>query len=63
MKKEYIKASQFVANMSKKYGANRCYVWDILGEEYNIIKGIGALMDATEAQEAERIIKTGISGD
>ncbi len=56
----FISAAQFVSRMVKKYGANRCWVWDVLEDEFNIIKGIKGLLDQSEAQEAEHIIKSGL---
>lgn len=56
----YVSAAQFVAHMAKKYGANKRWVWDVLEEEFNIIKGTGGVMNLLETQEAEYIIKTGL---
>lgn len=56
----YVRAAQFVSRMVKKYGANRCWVWDVLADEFNIIKGTNGIMNQLEAQEAEHIIKNGL---
>lgn len=56
----YVSAAQFVSRMAKKYGANKCWVWDVLEEEYNIIEGTGGVMNRLEVQEAEYIIKSGL---
>ncbi len=56
----YVSAAQFVSRMVKKYGANRCWVWDVLEEEFNIIKGTNGVLNLLEVQEAEYIIKSGL---
>ena len=53
----YTSASQFVAYMKRKYNINPIWVWDLLEEEYNIIKGTGALLTQEEKKEIENIIK------
>ena len=56
----YTKASSFVAYMKKKYNINSVWVWDLLEEEYNIIKGIGCLLNKEEKEKFEKIIKENI---
>lgn len=53
----FVSAAQFVSRMVRKYGINRCWVWDLLEEEYNIIKGTNGVVNSLEAKEVERIIK------
>ena len=53
----YTSACQFVAYMKRKYNINPIWVWDLLEEEYNIIKGTGALLTQEEKKEIENIIK------
>lgn len=53
----YTKASNFVAYMKKKYNINSVWVWDLLEEEYNILKGIGAIISTEEKNAIEEIIK------
>ena len=46
--------------MVEKYGVNRVWVWDVLADEFNIIKGTNGIMNQLEVQEAEHIIKSGM---
>lgn len=57
MKSEYISAGQLVSRMKRKYQVNPVWVWDLLEEEYNIIKGLGCVVSREEAEEIEYIIK------
>lgn len=52
-RRTYMKAAQFVDQMCRKYHANRCWVWELLDMEYNIIKGIGYVMDREQMERAE----------
>ena len=54
----YTNASAVVDRLSKKYQANKAWLWDLLEEEYNIIKGLGCVMNLLEIQEFEYIVKT-----
>lgn len=56
----YTKASSFVSYMKKKYDVNAIWVWDLLEEEFNILKGIGAMLTEEEKNAIEEIIKEGI---
>lgn len=60
IRKEYIKASDMVHRLSKKYKVNPVYIWDLLGEEFNIQKGIGGVVNQSEINEIESIIKNNI---
>ena len=53
----YIPASQVVSRLSKKYGVNKVWLWDLLEENYNIIKGVGCVMNLLEIEELEYIVK------
>lgn len=57
MRSECISAAQFVARMKRKYQVNPVWVWDLLEEEYNIIKGLGCVVLREEAEEIEYIIR------
>lgn len=56
----YVSAARFVSRMVEKYGANRVWVWDVLADEFNIIKGAHGIMNQLEVREAEHIIKSGL---
>ena len=53
----YTKASVFVAYMKKKYNVNSVWVWDLLEEEFNILKGMSAILTEEEKNAIEEIIK------
>lgn len=53
----YIPASQVVSRLSKKYGVNKVWLWDLLEENYNIIKGVGCVMNLLEIEEMEYMVK------
>lgn len=55
---KYVSAAQFVSRMVKKYGINRCWVWDVLADEFNIIKGTNGVMSQQEVRVVEHLIKT-----
>ena len=57
MKSEYTSAAQFVSRMKRKYPVNPVWVWDLLEDEYNIIKGTAGIISKDEADEIEYIIK------
>ena len=52
-KRTYLPAAQFVEKMVRRYGINRPWVWDVLEDEFNIIKGIGCVMDREDMERAE----------
>lgn len=54
---KYVSAARFVSRMVRKYSVNRCWVWDLLEEEFNIIKGTNGVMNSLEVEEIECIIK------
>ena len=56
MKSHYIKCSVFVQRMAKKHNVKPLYVWDILEEELNLIKGLGCVMTLAEMEWVEKII-------
>ena len=57
---KYYKASDVVQRISKKYQANKVWIWDVLEEQYNIIKGTGSMITAEEAKVIEEIVKEGL---
>lgn len=59
---KYMSAAQFVAKMKRKHGANPIWVWDELEENFNIIKGLGCLINGEEMRIAEQIIIDGLVG-
>lgn len=54
---EYVNASQFVSRMKNKYFVNPIWVWDLLEDEFNIIKGLGCVISKEERDTIEQIIK------
>lgn len=58
--KTYYSASYIVNRLSKKYNANRIWLWDMLEEEFNIIKGTGGMMNILEIREFEYMVKNGL---
>ena len=58
----YIPAAQVVSRMSRKYGANKVWLWDLLEENFNMIKGLGCVMNLLEVQEFEYLVKTEMEG-
>ena len=55
-----MKASACVQKMKKKYGARPLWVWDLLAEEYNIIKGYGWELTEEEQKTIEYLVKEGL---
>ena len=58
--KTYYQASYIVDRMSKKYNANKVWLWDMLEEEFNIIKGTNGMMNLIEVGEFEYMVKSGL---
>ena len=54
-------ARQFVQDMKLKHGANIVWVWDVLEEELNIIKGCNCVLDDEEIKYIEAIIIDGLN--
>ena len=57
------KASYIVAKLSKKYNANKIWIWDIMEDQYNIIKGLGCVITSEQVKVIEEIIIDGLSED
>lgn len=53
-------ARQFVQDMKRKHGANIVWVWDVLEEELNIIKGCNGVLTEDEMEYIEAIIIDGL---
>lgn len=52
-RRTYLPAAQFVDQIVRKHHCNRCWVWEILDEWFNVIKGIGYVMDREQMERAE----------
>lgn len=59
MEKIY-KASYVVSHAAHKYMVNSYWVWDILEEQYGIIKGTNGAVLASEKKEVEEYIASEI---
>ena len=59
-KMKYKRASYCVSYLSRKYSANKVWIWDTLEEMYNIIKGTNALLTEEEYKELEQYISKNI---
>lgn len=57
------KASYVVSYICKKYGVNPVWVWDELGEQFNIIKGTNGSVLASEKTALEKYIEQQINDD
>lgn len=55
-----MKARAFVQKMKRKYGARPLWVWELLTDQYNIIKGCGWTMTEEEQETIEELVKTGL---
>lgn len=55
-----MKASAFVQKMKRKYGARPLWVWDLLADRYNILKGYGWEITEEEQKTIEELVKTGL---
>ena len=62
-RRTYLPAGKFVDYMVRKHSANRAWIWEILEEDYNIIRGIGGIMTIDERMRTEhkivRLMKEG----
>lgn len=45
-----------VRRFSRKYSLNRAYLWDLLNDEFNIIKGFGCVMTTSQIDIFEETI-------
>lgn len=59
----YIMASDFVHRIVRKYKVRSGWVWELLEDECNIIKGIGYLMTAEQAVTMDAVISDIINED
>ena len=59
----YIMASDFVHRMVRKHNVRSGWVWELLEDECNIIKGIGYLMTAEQAVTMDAVISDIINED
>ena len=56
----YYSASYIVSRMSKKYNVSKVWLWEMLDEEFSIIKGTNGMMNLLEVQEFEYMVKSGL---
>lgn len=59
----YIQASRAVSAISKKWGVNPVWVWDLFETECGVIKGLGNLVSQEEIDRVESYICTEIMHD
>lgn len=57
----FVKADRAIRQIAKENNANPIYVWDIAEEEYNIIKGLGCVMDQEQIDTVSEIVKSGLA--
>lgn len=57
---KYKRTSYCVSYLSRKYSANKLWIWDTLEEMYNIIKGTNALLTEEECKGLEQYIAENI---
>ena len=62
IRSQVIKADRAIRQIAKELGANPVYVWDVAGEEFNIIKGIGCVMDQEQIDAVTEIVRRGLAG-
>ena len=60
IKSRYIKADRAIRQIAKECGANPVYVWDVAEEQFNIIKGLGCVMNQEEINTVSEIVKCGL---
>lgn len=58
---EFIRADRAIRRIAKECGANPIYVWDVAGDEFNIIKGCGCVMDQEQIDTVTEIVKQGLA--
>lgn len=56
IRKSCVPASGVVSSLSKKYELNPVWVWEIIEDLFNIIKGTGGQMVQAEIDELEQCI-------
>lgn len=52
---EYIEVCKVINRLSRKYFVNSVWLWDVVAENWNYIKGLGCIMTKEEAKELEEI--------
>ena len=55
-----IKADRAIRQIAKEHSANPVYVWDVAGEEFNIIKGLGCVIDQEQIDTISEIVRCGL---
>lgn len=56
-----IDASRAIRRIAEELGANPVYVWDVAEDEFNIIKGLGCVMDQEQIDVVYEIVKDGLN--
>lgn len=59
----YTRACVFVQKMKRKHGANPVWVWGLLEENYNYLKGDGHFLSENEMKDLEEEIIEGLAVD
>lgn len=59
----YYKCSDAVRTLSRKFDANPIWIWDVLGDQFNMERGWGCLLTVEEARDLESIIASGANGE
>lgn len=60
IRSQYIKADRAIRQIAKENNANPVYVWDVAGEEFNIIKGLGCVVSQEEIDVISDIVRRGL---
>lgn len=55
-----INADRAIRQIAKEHNANPVYVWDVAGEEFNIIKGCGCVIDQKQINTISEIVRLGL---
>lgn len=60
IRSKFITADQAIRKISKEFGANPTYVWDVAEEEFIIIKGCESIIDQEHIDNLKKIVKQGL---
>ena len=60
IRSEFIKANRAIRQIAKEHNANPIYVWDVAGDKFNIIKGLGCVIDQNQIDIISEIVKSGL---
>ncbi len=56
-----IKADRAIRQIAKEHNANPVYVWDVAEEEFNIIRGLGCVVDQRQINAISEIVRNGLA--